>query len=475
MLKKHLHIKEAQFSSGSAGLEFDEKPIAAISTPVGYGGISVVRISGPNVFLIADRLLAADVKKTSLRRSGTFFHTAIYDCETGEGIDDALVLIFHAPRSYTGEDTVEIQGHGGFIPAQRLLNAVLKAGARLAEPGEFSQRAFLNGKIDLLQAEALCDLIQSQTERAAAAARLQLDGSLGTQIQALYDQMLDLSSDLEHVLDFDEGDIADNFVETTALRIRPLSCALERMIATWREGELLRHGVLIVLSGPPNAGKSSLLNALLQRNRAIVHNLPGTTRDIIEESYSLNGIPVRLVDTAGLRDSDNPVECEGIKRAHALIGEADLNLLVIDRHAGDRDKLEALLPFFRPERLILVLNKSDLPAVPPAWLPPQTPVVSVSALTGEGLDALREAMRGRLGIAESFQTHSVISQRHLEELRSAHRAVAETLQLLAGDSAAIVIAAGYLREGAEALGRITGKVYSEDLLNNIFGKFCVGK
>jgi len=474
-MKKHLHIKEAQFSSGSAGLEFDEKPIAAISTPVGYGGISIVRISGPQVFQVADRLLAADVKKTSLRRSGTFFHTAIYDCETGEGIDDALVLIFHAPRSYTGEHTVEIQGHGGFIPAQRLLNAVLKAGARLAEPGEFSKRAFLNGNLDLLQAEALCDLIQSQTERAASVARTQLDGSLGSQIHRLYAGMVDLSSDLEHVLDFDEGEIADNFVEKTVRRIVQMQGALESLIATWREGELLRHGVLIVLSGPPNAGKSSLLNALLERNRAIVHNLPGTTRDVIEESYSLNGIPARLVDTAGLRDSENAVECEGIQRAHALIGQADLNLLVVDRHDADRQKLESLLPLFNQEKLILVLNKSDLPTAHPPGVPPAVPAVTVSALTGEGLGALREAMTRRLGIAESFQTHSVISQRHLEELRTAHRAVAEVLQLLAGDSAAIVIAAGYLREGSEALGRITGKVYSEDLLDNIFGKFCVGK
>lgn len=385
------------------------------------------------------------------------------------------MLIFHAPHSYTGEDTIEIQGHGGVIPAQRLLNAVLKAGARLAAPGEFSRRAFLNGKLDLTQAEAVCDLIQSQTERAAAAARAQLDGSLGGEIHDLYDQIVDLSSELEHLLDFDEGEIADNFVHSTVLRINQLKLALSRMISTWREGELLREGVLIVLSGAPNAGKSSLLNALLRRDRAIVHNLPGTTRDVIEESYSLSGIPARLVDTAGLRDSDDEVEHEGIQRAHALIQQADLNLLVIDQHNESRSQIDSMLPFFKQDSLILVFNKNDLPASVPYAYPGAAPIVSVSAATGEGLDELKIAMKDKLGITEDSQAHPVVSQRHLEELRIADQAVAQALQLLTGDTSAIVIAAGYLREGAEALGRITGRVYSEDLLNNIFGKFCVGK
>ena len=329
-----------------------EKPIAAIATPLGYGGISIIRISGSHVFEVADRVLGKDAKRTADRKHGTFFHSAIYDTETGESLDDALILVFHAPKSYTGEDTVEIQGHGGLVPAERLLNAVLEAGARLAEPGEFTKRAFLNGQLDLTQAEAVCDLIQSQTERAAAVAKIQLDGRLGNNIHAMYDEVVDISSGLEHVLDFDEGEIADNFVEKSIIRIKKLSTAVNEMIATWREGELLRQGVLIVLSGAPNAGKSSLLNTLLQRNRAIVHNTPGTTRDVIEESYSLKGVPVRLVDTAGLRDSGNAIECEGIKRAHALIDQADMNLLVVDQSTVLEKVSAIMLEIFNTEKFV---------------------------------------------------------------------------------------------------------------------------
>ena len=455
--------------------EIYEKPIAAIATPLGYGGISVVRISGPNVFKVADRLISKKITPVSHRKHGNFFHTKVYDCQTGESIDDALVLVFHAPKSYTGEDTVEIQGHGGVIPAERLLNAVLNAGAKLAEPGEFTKRAFLNGQLDLTQAEAVCELIQSQTERAAAVARSQLDGSLGCKIEAMYDQIVDLSADLEHVLDFDEGEIADHFVEKTVESIESLNKSLQKMIDSWREGELLRQGALIVLSGAPNAGKSSLLNALLERNRAIVHSTPGTTRDILEESYSLSGIPARLVDTAGLRDSDNAIECEGIKRAHALIKAADLNLLVIDRHDTSTDKLSAIIKIFNQNKLILVLNKSDLSDSEALRVPQNIPSVSISALNGIGLDELKSIMKKTLGIEDDFQTQPVVTQRHLEELRFTQNAIEEVILLLKADITDIVIAAGYLREGSEALGRITGRVYSEDLLDNIFGKFCVGK
>ncbi len=456
-------------------LEIYDQPIAAIATPLGYGGISVIRISGPNVFAVVDSLLRKNKKSTAARKHGTFFHTTIYDCETSEALDDALVLVFHAPRSYTGEDTVEIQGHGGLIPAERLLNAVLKAGARIALPGEFTKRAFLNGQLDLTQAEAVCDLIQSQTERAAAVARMQLDGRLGNNIHSLYDEVVDISSTLEHVLDFDEGDIADNFVQSSIVRIINLQATVKKLISTWHEGQLLREGVLIVLSGAPNAGKSSLLNTLLKRNRAIVHTTPGTTRDVIEESYSLKGVPVRLVDTAGLRDSTDAIECEGIKRAHALIEQADLNLLVVDKSATLQKGADAILKIFDPEKLIMVLNKSDISGDAEIVISEEIPSVSISALTGEGIEELKNIMINQLGIRDDFYTQPLITQRHLQELKIMENALSESLRALAPPMSDIVITAGYLREGSEALGRIIGRVYSDDLLDNIFNNFCVGK
>jgi tRNA modification GTPase len=452
-----------------------EKTIAAIATPPGYGGISVIRISGQSAFKIADRLLGENTENTAERRHGTFFHTTIYDPESGECLDDALVLVFHAPKSYTGENTVEIQGHGGFVPAKRLLNAALKAGAKLAEPGEFTKRAFLNGKMDLTQAEAVCDLIQSQTERAAALARTQLDGLLGHNIHALYDEIVDISSGLEYLLDFDEIEIADNFLDNSVSRIKELQKSIENITSTWHDGELLRQGVMIVLSGPPNAGKSSLLNTLLKRNRAIVHNTPGTTRDVIEESYSLKGVPVRLVDTAGLRKSGNEIECEGIRRAYALIEQADLNLLVVDKTQCSADSIALLLKEFDLLKLILVFNKNDISGAIEFDRPENVPVVDISALTGEGLSQLKKMMTENLGIKDAINTQPVVTQRHLQELKFTEKSLDNALDVLKSEPNDIVIVASCLREGSEALGRIIGKTYSDDLLDNIFSNFCVGK
>jgi tRNA modification GTPase len=291
----------------------------------------------------------------------------------------------------------------------------------------------------------------------------------------MYDEAVNISSGLEHVLDFDEGEIADNFVEKSIIRIEKLNRSLKNMISTWRDGELLRQGVLIVLSGAPNAGKSSLLNALLERNRAIVHNTPGTTRDVIEESYSLSGVPVRLVDTAGLRESINAIECEGIKRAHALIEQADINLLVVDQTGMPQKAVDSMLQIFNSQKLIVVLNKADAVTDATLVLPEEIPSVSISALTGDGLDDLKQIMINHLGIKDDFQTQPVITQRHLEEMRIAEKALKEAVDTLKLAITDIVIAAGYLSEASESLGRITGRVYSDDLLDNIFSKFCVGK
>lgn len=490
--------------------------IAAIATAPGPGGVCVVRISGPEALLVADRLTPLTSHKPSRRAAGSFFYADIIHPLTNEKIDDALVLIFHGPRSFTGEEVVEIQGHGGTLPSRRLLDAVLAAGARLAEPGEFSKRAFLNGRIDLTQAEAICDFIQSKSERMAHVARAQLDGQLGTRMTALYETMLAHCAETEHQLDFDEGELSETFLQEITHAVEQTMRELSELIRSWEtHGHVLRDGALVVLSGKPNAGKSSLLNALLGRNRAIVHHVPGTTRDVIEESLLVEGIPLRLADTAGLRMATDDVEQEGIARSHALIQQADVNLHLVDATTVTEQEL-AELP--HDTRSILVLTKSDLLA--PCGTSPASGTginaekidfsqssqsaqsitndsfrdfrvfrgknsdftgkpsgvdgpIRVSAKTGLGLKRLTEAILRKLGVVNPSDTVEIINQRHVQELRAAVAATEQAHATLIKKD--LVIAANELRVAAEALGRIVGRVYTDDLLDAIFSRFCVGK
>lgn len=444
--------------------------IAAIATAPGPAGVCVIRISGDEALHVADRIVPFTSHKPSRRAGGTFFYAAIVNPLTQEKIDDALMLVFRAPRSYTGEDVVEVQGHGGTLPSRQLLDAVLAAGARLAEPGEFSRRAFLNGRMDLTQAEAICDFIQSKSERMAHVARAQLDGRLGAHMASLYETMLAHGTDVEHQLDFDEGELPDAFLSQTLCGLDKTVAELSRVIASWNtQGHVLRDGALVVLSGKPNAGKSSLLNALLGRNRAIVHPVPGTTRDVIEESALLEGIPVRLVDTAGLRVTQDDVEQEGILRTRALMQQADVNLHVTEAMAATPEELAAIP---RDSRSIDVLTKCDLLPT----LPCQSGFedrVCVSAKTGYGLEALGKAILKKCGVSDEDVGIEVVNQRHAQELRNALACATRAQALLQQHE--LVIAANELRLAAEALGRITGRVYTDDLLEAIFSRFCVGK
>ncbi|MBP5228337.1 MAG: tRNA uridine-5-carboxymethylaminomethyl(34) synthesis GTPase MnmE [Kiritimatiellae bacterium] len=455
-----------------------DRPIAAVATPPGLGGICIVRISGEGALAIGDKLIPDRIPRVSERPANTFFHAPVLHPVTREKIDDALFLIFRAPRSYTGEETLEIQGHGGGCVSRRLLEAVLDAGARLARPGEFSQRAFLNGRMDLTQAEAVCDLIHARSERAARQARLQLDGLLGRQIDAVYDRLLTVSADVEHLLDFDEGELPDTFLEDAARRLDGPLETVRALIRTRHEGQLIRDGALVVISGRPNAGKSSLMNALLRQNRAIVHARPGTTRDVIEESCVLEGIPLRLVDTAGLRETEDEIEREGILRARAWMEQADLNLHLVDR--SDSHSLETLPALPDPAKTILVLTKCDLPARLPEPLPlPERPAatVTISTLTGENLSTLQTAIRDLLGLDPGPEetVHATVSLRHAEELQTVlGEGLAGKAELARGPEG-MVLAALHLKNACEALGRITGRVYSDDLLDRIFSRFCVGK
>jgi tRNA modification GTPase len=452
-----------------------DSAIAALATAPGPAGVCVVRVSGRGALAVADRLVPAALSKPSQREGGTFFHATVTHPLTGERLDDAVILVYRAPHSYTGEDAVELQGHGGSVPSRRLLEAALAAGARLAEPGEFTKRAFLNGKLDLTQAEAVCDFIQSKTERAAHVARAQLEGALGRLVGAFYERLTSLCAEVEHLLDFDEGELPETFLARTGQAVSALITELERLAATWNEGHLLRDGALVVISGRPNAGKSSLLNALLGRDRAIVHARPGTTRDVIEEGYALNGVPLRLVDTAGLRETGDEIEQEGIARARELMRQADLNIHLIDQSERGCQAITEEVGALPLPRVIVGLTKCDLPAGGEHRLPAEVIRVRLSLKTGEGLGALKAAIAQALGLDAESHGQPVVSLRHVSELRLAvehGRAAAAALQ---SGSERMVIAAGHLREAAEALGRIVGRVYSEDLLERIFSRFCVGK
>lgn len=383
-----------------------------------------------------------------------------------------------APHSYTCEDVVEIQGHGGPVAARRILRRVLEAGARPAESGEFTKRAFLNGRIDLLQAEAVLDLVRARSDRAAAAALEQLEGGLSRRFNQLYDRLLSAAGDLEATLDFADDDLPAKTGAGLVRRIRDARRDLDDLLGTWDEGQLLREGAVVVITGRPNVGKSTLLNALLGRDRAIVSQHPGTTRDTIEEGLIIDGIPTRLVDTAGLRDAECEVEREGIRRTRVQIGKADIQLYMIDAsqplEPDDREHLRTL----KADRSAIVLNKTDLgEVVRPADLP-GFKAVPASLVKGMGLESVRAAMVQILesGLDLSAPPHAVISERHRQLLQESGEHIDHALALLEqGAPENTVLAAEQVRAALEVIGTATGRVYQDELLSNIFSRFCVGK
>lgn len=455
--------------------QLDTDLIAALATPPGVGGVAVVRLSGTNAWGVARRLLPPrwQSSDSAARR---FFHAVLRDPSDGRRIDEAIVLVFAAPRSYTGEDVVEFQVHGGRLPARRVLEALAGLGARPALPGEFTRRAFLNGRIDLSQAEAVMDLVAAQSERAAHVAVEQLQGSLRRRVDALYDGLATLCADVEAGLDFGEDDVPESLSPAQAAeRVAGLQAETGKLLATWREGHLLRDGALVVVSGRPNAGKSALFNALLGRDRAIVADQPGTTRDTIEESLTLDGVPLRLADTAGLRETDCDVERQGVDRATALVGRADLHLRVVDLGAPWGDDDAAALRGLPPARTVVALNKADrYDASAFARLPEDYRSVVVSARTGAGLEALRAALHAALGLAGHGDADIAVGIRHRDLLAQASAALGEARNRCAGTGDAVLVAQA-LRDAADALGGITGRNVGEDVLDRVFARFCVGK
>ena len=452
---------------------YDTDTISAIATPPGEGGVGIIRISGSKVWQIVDKFfLALDQVPVSEREHGTFAYGKVIDSNGGE-IDTGLALIMRAPKSYTREDVIEIQGHGGAVGMRRILRRVLEAGARMAEPGEFTKRAFLNGRIDLVQAEGIFDLIRARSDRAASAAMEQMEGKLSQQFDAIYEAFLEVAANLETTLDFVEDELPDDVFSGIATLLDKTFHSLDKMLDTWDEGRLLREGARVVILGRPNAGKSTLLNALLGFDRAIVSSTAGTTRDTLEEGYVLDGIPLRIIDTAGLRETDCEIEAEGVRRAEAHSKEAHLSVYLIDAsqplHEEDRVRLDQL----DSSKSVIVLNKIDQGK---QVLDVQG--IEASLVNGLGVEELKRAMADMLehGTDLHAPAHAVISERHRHLLILSHKEARQAREYLNKDvEENAVLAVAHLRAALDSLGQVTGREYHEDLLDNIFSRFCIGK
>jgi tRNA modification GTPase len=451
--------------------------IAAISTPLGEGGIAVIRLSGPQALEVADRSFAS-IGKHSAKPSTAPSHTLHYGniVHAGKIIDEVMLAVMRAPRTFTREDVVEISCHGGLLPAKLVLDTVLAHGARLAAPGEFTKRAFLNGRIDLVQAEAVVDLIHSRTEVALTAAQEQLSGKLSHRINQLRDDLLKTLAHIEAHIDFPDEDIAPDTKEQLLNRLRNAVTFMDSLLRTADEGQILRRGIRAAIVGRPNAGKSSLLNQLLGRDRAIVSPIAGTTRDTIEETANIRGLPVIFVDTAGLRESSETIEAEGIRRSHEILGRAEVVLHVLDASEPLTPSEEKYLDSLKGKKRIIVKNKTDLP--PRLQLPPEykASVVEVSCLSGHGLETLKDAIKNLVwsGEIRAEMLEVMINSRHQEALKRARVGTERTVNALESDLT-LELAALDLRIAVNAVGEIVGKTSTEDLLDSIFSQFCIGK
>jgi len=441
-----------------------QETIAAIATPFGEGAIALIRLSGPDAVEIAGRFFRAR-RPLAEAPPRTAQWGRMVDA-TGAVVDEVLATVFPAPASYTGETMVEITGHGGILVTRRLLGLLLEHGARLARGGEFTQRAFLNGKMDLTQAEAVMDLIRAQTDLALRAATEQLEGRLGERVRAIQDGLLDLLAHVEAFIDFPEEDIAPETGAALLARLDAARDGVERLLRTADQGRVLREGVRTVIYGEPNVGKSSLLNRLLGYERAIVSDRPGTTRDSIEEVINLRGIALRLVDTAGVRESQDEIEREGIARTLRHLERADLVL-----HLADASRPPPSPPP-QPGHLLL-LNKVDLGEAP-GWSGREA--VRLSCREGTGLDALADAIFARVmgGGATAGDFAIAINARHLACLKSARETLEAARAGLEGGLSPEFVAVD-LRAALDAVGDIVGRLDTEDLLGRIFSTFCLGK
>ena len=447
----------------------NEDTITALATPAGYGAISVIRVSGARSFAAVDSIFRGG-KKAAEAESHTIHYGKIY--KDDELIDDVLVSVFRSPNSYTGEDSVEISTHGSSLITERIIGALLDFDVRLAEPGEFTKRAFLNGKIDLAQAEAVIDVINSRTEASLRGARNQLDGLLSKKVDMLREMLVNVSSMLELELDFAEEELEFLPVDQVVERIDKIVVEIDALLKTYSFGRVIREGINVALVGKPNVGKSSLLNYLLKESRAIVSEIPGTTRDVIREEFTLGGILFKLYDTAGIRITEDVVEKEGVLRSREAVKNSDVVIFLNDVESGFAEELyNELNTISASDKILTVLNKIDLKGEHNIKSD-----VEISALTGEGVEKLFTLMKSKaIGSGSYSEKTAVVSNlRHYKALEKAKESLEKAKDSVQDGMSGEFISVD-LRTAENSLGEIIGKVTTDDILNNIFSKFCIGK
>ncbi|HHV58883.1 MAG TPA: tRNA uridine-5-carboxymethylaminomethyl(34) synthesis GTPase MnmE [Clostridiaceae bacterium] len=453
--------------------------IAAISTAIGAAGIGIVRISGPDSFEIASKIFKGR-KPFEKLKDHTINFGRIVDPATGEMLDDVLVSKMYGPKTYTGEDIVEINCHGGTVMVNRILELVLRIGARLAEPGEFTKRAFLNGKIDLSQAEAVIDIINAKTSESSKVAFAQLEGKLSEKIRSARKSLIDLIAHIEVTLDYPEYDIEKITEEMVQKSLMEINGMLGRIVKDFERGRIIREGINAVIVGRPNVGKSSLLNELIGKSKAIVTDIPGTTRDILEEYVNIHGIPVRITDTAGIRETEDLVEKIGVEKAKKAIDEADLAILMIDGSKGLTDEDKDIIQQLAEKKVIVLINKVDISDNAKieemenelkAFKPVRTSMVD-----GEGIEELEKEIARLFLQGEVVGSDEILitNVRHKKLIDDAQGSINRALEAL-DTGMPIDCASIDIKDAAEYLGQITGESVSEDVMHSIFSRFCIGK
>lgn len=455
-----------------------DSTIASISTAAGNGGIGIVRLSGPKAFDIIKKIFVPKNDDGKIK-GYTLKYGDIIIPESKEIIDEVLVSFFVNPRSYTREDMCEINTHGGMVVERRILDICLANGAELAEPGEFTKRAFLNGRIDLAQAEAIIDLINSKSDKEAKESINQLSGTLSSKINEIEDMLLKLMINIEVVVDYPEYDTPEITNNDALGELSKINILLKELEKSFDQGKMLRDGVRTVIFGKPNAGKSSLLNKILNEDRAIVSNIEGTTRDTIEEYINLEGISLKLIDTAGVRDTDNEIERKGVEKSKKLAEEADLIIAIFDASKELEPEDYEIVDIIKDKKAIVVLNKVDITTnkeTENRLLKLCKPIAKISALNGTGIDELYKKIVEIFSLENISSGNEIIitNQRHKNQIRKAIENVNNAMSAIESNTP-VDISSIYIKQALEDLGEITGKNVSEDIINEIFKNFCLGK